>query len=75
MQFNANGIGNKQAELGDFLEQHNVGTWNDTGMKALLKFEDSMHTELHHSTKGLSGRPRGWVTHFDSQVDIHLSEA
>ena len=72
LQFNANGIGNKQVELGEFLERHKVGS--DSGIEAHLKFSDAKHPELHHSKKRLSSTPRRWFTHIDSQINKLLSE-
>ena len=52
LQWNANGIGNKQTELGIFLEAHNG------------KVEKSQHPELHHSTTGSLPMPRRRLTVF-----------
>ena len=45
LQFNANGIGNKQVELGDFLERHKV-SGSDSGIEAYLKFSDHSKKRL-----------------------------
>ena len=68
LQFNANGIGNKQVELYEFLERHKVKV-------AHLKFSDAKHPEVQHSRKILSSRPMRWFTHIDSQINKLLSEA
>ena len=75
LQFNANGIGTKQVELGEFLERHKVKSGSDSGIKAHLKFSDAKYPELYHSKKRPSSRPRRWFTHIDSQINKLLSEA
>ena len=76
MQFNANGIGNKLTELGEFLKRHNVRVTVVQESKLTSNSKTpSMHPELHHSTKGPSSKTRRWFTHLDSQVDKLLPEA
>ena len=72
MPFNANGIGNKQVELGEFLERY---SGSDSGIEAHLKLSDAKHPELHHSKKRPSSRPRRWFTHIYSQINNLLSVA
>ena len=50
LQWNANGIGNKQTELSIFLEAHNVKVAAHSGVQAHGKIEKSKHPELHPST-------------------------
>ena len=40
-----------------------------------LQFQNTNHTELHHSTKGPLSRPIMCIIHLASQVDKLLSEA
>ena len=49
LQFNANGIGNKQVALGAFSERHKVKV--AVIQESKLKFSDAKHRELHHSKK------------------------
>ena len=51
LQFNANGIGNKQVELGDFLERHKVKVAVIQESKLTLNSRTPKHPELHHSKK------------------------
>ena len=55
LQWNANGIGNKQTELSIFLEAHNV---------KVAAIRESKHPELHPSTSGSTPRPRRRLTVF-----------
>ena len=50
LQWNANGIGNKQTELSIFLEAHDVKVVVYSGVQAHGKIEKSQHPELHPST-------------------------
>ena len=60
LQCNAIGIGNKQVELGEFLERHKVKV--ASGIEAHIKFLDAKHPELHHIKKRPLSRPRRWFT-------------
>ena len=74
LQFNANGIGNKQVELGEFLERHKVKVAVIQESKLTLNSRDTKHPELHHRKKRPSSRPRRWFTHIDSQINKLLLE-
>ena len=54
MKFNANGIGNKLMELGEFIKRHNVKV---AVIQESKLSSNSKTPKLHHSTKGLSSRP------------------
>ena len=55
LQWNANGIGNKQTELSIFLEAHNVKV---AAIQESNRTAKSQHPELHSSTTGSTPRPR-----------------
>ena len=58
LQWNANGIGNKQTELSIFLEAHDIKVAGHPGVQAHGPIEKSKHPELHPSTTGSTPRPR-----------------
>ena len=72
LQFNANGIGNKQVELGKFLERHKVKV--AVIQESKLTLNSQTPNIQNFTTVGLSSRPRRWFTHIDSQINKLLSE-
>ena len=63
LQWNANGIGNKQTELSFFLEAQDVKV-AAIQLQAHGKIEKSKHPELHPSTTGSTPMPRRRLTVF-----------
>ena len=63
LQWNANGIGNKQTELSIFLEAHHVKVAAIQESK-IDKIEKSQNPELHPSTTGSTPMPRRRLTVF-----------
>ena len=76
MQFNANGIGNKLTELGEFLKRHNVkvAVIQESKLSSNSKTPSIQNftTVRKDRRQGQGGR---WFTHLDSQVDKLLPKA
>ena len=72
LQFNAKGIGNKQVELGDFLERHEVKVALIQKSRLTL---NSRTPNIQNFTTVRKDRDQGWFTYIDSQINKLLSEA
>ena len=73
LQWNANGTGNKIAELLIFMEKHYVKVAVIQESKLSQTSSTPLHPEVHHSQKGPLSWPRRWFTHLCTQVDKFLS--